>query len=246
MFTKEEQQQLTELTNSNKDFAYFIDKYNKEYKLLSSQLFHELRNPLTLIKSTAQLIETYHPEIHDVKYWDQLVEDIDGLEILLTELSLYNNSDNIKKQKQDFLLLLKSVYSTFKPYAEQKGIDFSFVISEDIIPYYSNYLLDQVKFQQVFTNLIRNAFDATKKGDYIYIECKVLQPTYLIISVHNNGAMIPSEELSTIFDPFVTYKSGGTGLGLSISSNIIKAHGGHIEAESSIDETCFHVYLPIE
>lgn len=246
MFTQEEQQQLEELMDSNTDFAYFINKYHKEYKSLSSQFSHELRNPLTLIKSTAQLIEYNNPDIRAIRYWDQLVEDIDGLEILLTELSMYNNSEHIKKQEQDLLLPLKSVFSTFKPLAEQKDIDLSLIITEDIIPYYYNYSFDQIKLRQVFTNLLRNAFDATSKGGYITIECKLALPTHLLISVHNNGTMIPPEELSTIFEPFVTYKVNGTGLGLSISSNIIKAHGGHIEANSTEKETSFHIYLPIE
>ncbi len=245
MFTKEEQEKLTELINSNEDFAYFIKKSNQDCKLLTSQISHEIRNPLTLIKSTAQLIESGHPEVKEFKYWTQLTEDINGLENLLTELCLYNNSESVSKQNQDFLLLLKSVINSFSPLAEQSDIDLSLTITEEDVPYYSSYSLDPIKMKQVFTNLIRNAFEATQKGNYINIECSVSLPSQLIIAIHNNGKLIPADELPTIFNPFVTYKSGGSGLGLAISSNIIAAHNGIIQVTSSVEKTSFIIQLPL-
>jgi signal transduction histidine kinase len=245
MFTKEEQLKLTELMDSNDDFAFYISKSMNECKLLTSQISHEIRNPLTLIKSTAQLIETVHPEVKKFKYWDQLTEDINGLEALLVEVSKFSHSEAVVKQKQDFLLLLSSVISTFRPLAEQNGIDLSLKISEADIPYYTSYPIDKVKLNQVFTNLLQNAFEATDRGCYVKIVCKVLAQSYLMIEVQNNGKMIPADELPTIFKPFVTYKPNGSGLGLAISSNIIAAHNGTIEATSSEDLTSFTIQLPL-
>jgi signal transduction histidine kinase len=245
MFTKEEHEKLTQLKNSNKDFAYFIDKLTNDNRLLTSQISHEIRNPLTLIKSTAQLIETRNPEIKEVNHWGHLIEDINGLESLLTELSVYNNSDSVHIQNQNFLLLLKSILNSFNSYAEQKGVDLSLNITEEELPYYSNYPLDQVKIKQVFTNIIRNAFDATKEGEYVKLDCKVFPSSHLVISVINNGKMIPADELPTIFQPFVTYKSGGSGLGLAISSNIIAAHNGTISVSSAEEKTSFDIQLPL-
>lgn len=245
MYTKEEQNKLTELMNSNQDFAYFITKTNNDCKLLTSQITHELRNPLTLIKSTAQLIESNHPEVKDFKYWTQLTEDINGLVELLQELSLFNNSGTVSRQELNFLLFIKSVINAFIPQAEQSGIELTISIAEEDIPYFTKYPLDQVKFKQVLTNLIRNAFEATDKGGSIHVECKVLLPSFLIIAIHDNGKMIPPDEMATIFQPFVTYKSGGSGLGLAISSNIVAAHNGTIRAVSSEKKTSFIIQLPI-
>jgi signal transduction histidine kinase len=161
------------------------------------------------------------------------------------ELSLFNNSDTISKQEQDFIILIKSVIDAFAPQAEQNGIDLTFSVKEEEIPYFTKYPFDKIKFKQVLTNLIRNAFEATKSGDYINIECALSLPTYLTIAVHNNGEMIPAEEISTIFQPFVTYKSGGSGLGLAISSNIINAHSGTIQVTSSEEKTSFTIQLPV-
>ncbi len=244
MFTKEENQKLKKLMDSNEDFAYFINRYTQECKSLTSQISHEMRNPLTLIKSTVQLIESSHPEVNEFQFWDQLVYDINDLESLLTSLSQYNNSDKLSLKKQNFLLLLKSTISTFRPLAEQKKINLSLSISEAEVSYFTEYPMDQLKLKQVFTNIIRNAFEAVNEGDYIKIYCSVTKP-YISIEIHNNGQMIPSEEISTIFNPWVSNKSGGSGLGLAISSKIITAHGGSIHATSTTEKTSFTIQLPI-
>jgi len=245
MFTKEDEIKLQNLITTNEDFAYFINKYKDNSKILISHFSHELRNPLTLIKSTIQLIESMHPEAKDFKYWSQLNEDINELEALLTDLSMFNNSENVSIEKQDLLLLLNSVINTFEPQARQRGIQLSLSIADNDIPLLSQVHHDRIKLKQVLVNLIRNALDATKEGNHIEIECKLSSPDQVMIAVHNDGQMIPEDVLATIFDPFVTYKTGGTGLGLAISSKIIKAHKGTLEAFSSEERTSFIITLPL-
>lgn len=245
MYTKEEELKLQELIKSNEEFAFFINKTKENGQLLISQFSHELRNPLTLIKSTVQLIESTHPEARDFKYWTQLNEDINELEALLTDLSLYNNSEKVSIEKQDLLLLLNSVLSTFYPQAEQCGIHLSLTISDNDKPYFTQFPHDRIKIKQVLVNLIRNAFDATNPGNYIHVECKAISPTHVTIEIQNNGKIIPQDEISTIFEPLVTYKIGGTGLGLAISSRIIKAHNGTIHVSSTEERTSFIITLPL-
>lgn len=245
MYTKEEELKLQELIKSNEDFAYFINKSKENSNLLISQFSHELRNPLTLIKSTVQLIESMHPEASDFKYWAQLNEDINELEVLLTDLSLFNNSEKVSIEEQDLLLLLNSVLSTFNPQAEQCGIHLSLTIADNDKPFFTQFPYDRIKIKQVLINLIRNAFDATNKGNYINVQCKAYSPTHITIAIHNNGQMIPDDEISTIFKPLVTYKTGGTGLGLAITSRIIKAHKGTINVSSTEEKTSFIITLPL-
>ena len=232
MYTKEEELKLQELIKSNEEFSYFINKSKENSNLLISQFSHELRNPLTLIKSTVQLIESMHPEARDFKYWTQLNEDINELEVLLTDLSLYNNSEKISIERQDFLLLLNSVLSTFYPQAEQRGIHLSLTISDTDKPYFTQFPHDRIKMKQVLINLIRNAFDAANEGNYINVECKAYSPTHITIAIHNN-------------EPLVTYKTGGTGLGLAIASRIINAHKGTINVSSTEEKTSFIITLPL-
>lgn len=245
LFSNEEQHKLKDLMRSNDDFAYFMTKSLDGCKNLSSQICHEIRNPLTLIKSTSQLIETTNPEVQNIKYWGQLKEDIHELELLLEEFSTYNHSETVNRQNQNILLLLKSILASFQAAANQKGVDLSLYIDDEDIPCYTLYSFDRIKMKQVITNILKNALEATEKGNYIQIVCRTEDSSNLLITITNNGSPIPGDILPTIFTPFVTYKANGSGLGLAISSNIIKAHGGSLTVTSTEEETSFSIRLPM-
>lgn len=260
MQTDIDQQKLDKLLTSNADFAYYYDKTTKEYEqklgklqqqleesqLNNSKFIHELRNQATIVKSTAQLFESCNNEVMNMKYWDQVVNSINIFEMYITEYNICNNSNKVFRKDDNLEKLLISEVDKFRPISDQTNIGLSLNISEVALPYYQNYFFDQVKLKHVFTNLIRNAFEATTEGNYITVECDVILPNNLIISVTNNGKMIPAEELSTIFNPHVTYKVNGSGLGLAIVNNVIAAHDGTIHVESTVEKTCFTILLPIK
>ena len=105
---------------------------------------------------------------------------------------------------------------------------------------------DGLKIEELLRNLIQNAMDATDFGDEIKIIVTSLD-VLLILKVQDSGFGIDSERLSTIFEPFVTYKTGGTGLGLTIVKNIVEAHQGEINVFSNPFEGAeFVVSLPIK
>lgn len=245
LFSNEEQHKLKDLMSSNDDFAYFMTKSLDGCKNLSSQICHELRNPLTLIKSTSQLIETSNPEVKDIRHWEQLKEDIQELELLLGDFSTYTHSEAVNRQNQSILLLLKSEVASFQSAATQKGVELSLLIDDEDIPCYNLYSFDRIKMKQVITNILKNALEAADKGNYIQIACSTEDSSNLLITISNNGSPIPEDILPTIFTPFVTYKANGTGLGLAISSNIIKAHDGSLTVSSTAKDTSFIIRLPL-
>ena len=116
--------------------------------------------------------------------------------------------------------------------------------------------VDEGQISQVIQNLIINADHAMPEGGTITISSEnavVAEPSplplrpgnYVKISVRDHGVGISREQLSKIFDPYVTTKEQGSGLGLATSYSIIKQHGGHIFAESEIGKgTTFIIYLP--
>ena len=143
---------------------------------------------------------------------------------------------------------------------ESSGFDLSgshiaseFIISEDIC----NVDVDVGQMSQVFSNLIINAVQAMPNGGKIvYSVSNVLiernkipgleDGTYVQISVKDNGAGIPKEDIPRIFDVYFTTKEGGSGLGLASAYSIIKRHCGHITVESKEGAgTIFHIYLPV-
>jgi two-component system NtrC family sensor kinase len=103
------------------------------------------------------------------------------------------------------------------------------------------------QLQNVYVNIINNAYDAMPDGGTLEISTGIRDDEYLEIRFKDAGKGIPKENLNKIFDPFFTTKEPGkgTGLGLSICHGIIQSHKGKIEVDSKINVgTIFTVLLP--
>ena len=206
-----------------------------------SKFAHELRNPLTTVYSTLQFIEGQHPEVRDFKYWSNLANDLEYMNHLISELSDFSKSERLNLSTFSLKHLLEYVCLSFASTAANSEIQFT----SKICPSINQITGDKTKIQEVFFNLLKNAFDAAKPNKSVYFEAELLEDKFLF-TVKDTGRGIKEEHLPTIFDPFVTYKKGGTGLGLAICKNIVKAHGGIITVESVVNEgTTFWVYLPL-
>jgi signal transduction histidine kinase len=105
---------------------------------------------------------------------------------------------------------------------------------------------DRGQLQQVFLNILNNAFAAVEDGGRIRIALVRSDPDGIAVSIADNGIGIPQEDLEHIFEPFFTTKRDhGTGLGLSITYGIVEKLGGAISVDSRVGAgTRFTVTLP--
>ena len=220
----------------------------ESHRMEVSAISHEIRNPFTLIYSTLQMIESERPDVTACTHWQTLCRDMEYMKLLLEELSSYNNGDHLNLAPMDTNTFLKTLALSFASSLVDTDIEFRSEISPELPP----VTIDGVKLRQVLLNLLRNAKDAVTS--FPYPEERLpsigfragLSGDMLQITVSDNGCGIPEEELSHIFQPFVTYKENGTGLGLAIARRIIAAHGGTLEAASAPGvHTIFTVSLPI-
>jgi len=92
--------------------------------------------------------------------------------------------------------------------------------------------IDRGQIKQAFYNIVRNAFQAMKTGGILRIRTWA-DETHVNISFADTGGGIPPENISRIFEPYFTTKSGGSGLGLLIVRRIVRAHGGEVALESA-------------
>jgi two-component system, NtrC family, sensor kinase len=120
--------------------------------------------------------------------------------------------------------------------------------------------MDLAQMQQVLTNLLENALQATPEGKTVAVDVEsvaicppvyvdVTEGSFLRISVKDQGSGIAEEHIPLVFDPFFTTKDigQGTGLGLSIAYGIVREHGGWIDVDSVSGEgSCFAVHIPQE
>lgn len=203
--------------------------FDKNTEFMLSKFSHEIRNPLTTLYSTVQFIEMQHPEVKDFKYWSSLTYDIEYMNLLLDELSSFAKSERLNLETFDFHSFLEHLSLSFAASIAQSEVEYISRIDSSI----NQITGDKTKLQEVFLNLLKNAFDAAKPAQTIRFTA-FSEDDKIVITVQDTGCGISAEQLPTIFEPFVTYKKNGTGLGLAICDNIIKAHGGTISVESEI------------
>jgi len=206
-----------------------------------SKFSHELRNPLTSVYSTLQLIEAMHPEVKDFKYWSNISYDLEYMNRLLTDLSDFSKSEKLQVSTFSLRALLEQISLSFAAMIADSEVEYTAKISPSI----TQITGDKTKLQEVFLNLLKNAYEAALPNNTIYLEA-TSENDFVQILVRDTGCGITEEQFPTIFEPFVTYKKEGSGLGLAICKNIINAHGGTISVDSSMGEgTSFVVNIPL-
>lgn len=227
----------------NKEAKQIISQLLENHHTTVSMIAHEIRNPLTLVSSSLQIIEKQHPEVKEFNNWTQTMEDIQFMCSLLNELSSFNNSSTLHHSVFSIERLIKNIAVSFAISLDADGSEIEF--TSRVMPGMGDFTGDKIKLEEVLLNLLRNAREAVGENGRISLTAERQKDT-VIIRCQDNGCGIPENIIDTIFDPFVTYKENGTGLGLSSSKQIVEAHGGSIFAESSPETgTVFTVTLPV-
>lgn len=259
MYTSTDLDKLRQIMEENQELADIISKILSSHRESISTITHEIRNPLTLVYSSLQLIESNHPEVRTFRHWNAMHQDVLYMMQLLADLSDYNNGFTLHKQPLNIGSFLKQLVLSFAASSEASNIEFTSRIAPEL-PYIQ---ADAPKLKEVLLNLLKNAFEAIPSGDpgSVRLEADIIThissgtpgisaasavSSSLQIQIHDNGCGIPAKHFDEIFTPFTTFKSGGTGLGLPLSKRIVEAHGGTLQAKSSPDiGTVFTILLPV-
>ena len=206
-----------------------------------SKIFHEIRNPLTLINSSLQLIEEDHPEVKDFRFWNQTMEDLKNLRLLLEELSSFQKGDLLKIRTVNLFDFTEDLLESTAGFLLENGTPLNLECNIS----YLDFQADEAKLRQAIINLLKNAAESSPAGKPIQLKISAEEST-LSILVEDHGCGMTKEQLKKIFEPFHTTKSYGTGLGLPIVKKIVEAHQGLIAVDSIPGSgTTVGIYLPI-
>lgn len=234
---------MNRLMEENDTAKQIISQLFENHQTTVSMISHELRNPLTLIYSSLQMMQMQHPEVKNFPHWSQTLNDVEFTCQLLVDLSTFNNGNNLKYSVFSMEQFLKNIAVSFAISLEDTttSTEFTSSVPEDL----GNFTGDKIKLEEVFLNLLKNARDAVGESGQISMTAS-RHPDSIIILIQDNGCGIPEEHLDTVFEPFKTYKQEGTGLGLALSKRIIDAHGGCLSV-SSIEHkgSTFTIKLPV-
>jgi nitrogen-specific signal transduction histidine kinase/DNA-binding NarL/FixJ family response regulator len=216
---------------------------------LSAGVAHEIRNPLTGIATSVELLgDKVAGDEDKEKYIRVIMDEINRLNEIIR--NLLNFARPAKPQLSTFGLaeLSRRVARLLGDEARKKGVELGV---EDYLKH-ENCNADVNQMTQVLLNVVLNSIQACGRGDAVKIVLKNEESAdgesqaFARIDVIDSGTGVPPQIRSNLFEPFVTTKSQGTGLGLAISHQIMEEHHGQITCEFLKKGTCFTIRLPIE
>lgn len=212
-----------------------------EDSLALSKMFHEIKNPLTFINSSLQLIEDEHPEVKEFRFWNQTMKDIYNLRLLLDDLSSFQKGNMLNISKINLFDFTEDLLESTEGYLLETGTPLTIDTTIDDLDFYA----DDVKLRQAIVNLLKNAAESSPAGSPIELRLTA-EDTSLCIAVSDYGCGISKEQMAHLFEPFHTTKSYGTGLGLPIVKKIVESHKGTISIDSKEGAgTTIQICLPL-
>jgi len=202
---------------------------------LANDVAHLLSNPLTGIRSMAQLLSE---EAQDKDHFLEIEKVARRCQKIIANFIQFSRQTN-KNLSCDLNQVVNQTLPFLKTVVQRKKILLD--LEEEKIPAQAEPCL----LQQVVFNLVRNALEAVGEKGQVCIKTYIHQHQAWL-SVQDNGCGIPESLQEKIFSPFFTTKSEGTGLGLRISYQVIKKFGGQLKVQSKAGEgSCFTCSLPL-
>ena len=211
---------------------------------LAAGVAHEIRNPLSSIKGFATYFkERYRDNKDDQQTADIMIQEVERLNRVVGQLLEFAKPITISKKATSVDTVIKDSLRLIERQAAEKNIK----IETDFSSIMKKIQVDADRINQVLLNLYLNAVESMQDGGTLNVVLSMdEEKKWVIIKITDNGTGIRKEDIAHIYDPYFTTKPSGTGLGLAIVHNIIDAHDGKMEVESSPGKgTTVTLFLPI-
>ena len=218
---------------------------------LGAGVAHEINNPLSIINQKAGLLKDYimlseelPPKEKLLALVNSVLKSAERCGGITHRLLGFAKHMEVQWGNIDLDELLKDVLSFLEKEASYRSIKIDFNYPEEP----PTIVSDRAQLQQVFLNIINNAFAAMEDGGHLEIGIESVGSDAVAVSIADDGSGISEDDMAHIFDPFFTTKKGtGTGLGLSITYGIVQKLGGQVSVKSTVGEgSRFTVTLPKE
>ena len=192
------------------------------WKEMAQQVAHEIKNPLTPMKLTLQMMQR-EKDLDDLQEMSKhLLEEIEGLTSIAEAFSRFAQMPSLRLETHDVSYLSNRATALYS----DRGVQF---LSDG--PVYAS--VDKEQWSRIIHNLVKNALQSVPEDRQPEIVVQVLKEQGKgIISVSDNGTGIPDEMKERVFEPNFTTKSSGMGLGLAMVKNLIQNFGGTIAFEN--------------
>ena len=212
---------------------------------------HELRTPLTVLRGNAQVGLALGAEGEQKQLLEDVVEESRRMSRMVEDLLFLSRSDSsppsLEPETVSVTPLMSELAGRARVLARERGASLEAHLQTE-----GTLRADPVRLEQAVLILVDNAIKYGPPGGTVTLRSAAPRPGELGISVEDEGAGIPREDLPRVFERFYrvdkarSREMGGTGLGLPIAKTIVEAHGGHITAESRPGRgTRMSIHLPM-
>ncbi|MBN1654380.1 MAG: hypothetical protein JXA30_11475 [Deltaproteobacteria bacterium] len=209
---------------------------------MGAALAHEFRNPLHIVRGTAEHLARRYPETVDLV--GDIVEEVDKLEQLIEDLLDYARPVRLRIEAIPAATLLEKVCTKVKQHVTYKNeltVLPRFSVNANAVTVFADPLL----LERALINLTTNAVEASSEGKTVELSATHDTNGGVTFSITDSGSGIPDEEVEKVFEPLYTKKSRGTGLGLSVVEKIADLHGGVIAlSKRETGGTVARLYIP--
>ena len=240
---KSRNDELGTLSNSLDDMTSELQKRISHAENFSTDLVHEIRNPLTSLKSASEIL--YETEDHQqrAKLIDILNHDVQRIERLITDYSqMLKDEVALSKEKMkkiNLKLVAKSVVDDFNNiYEAKRGIQIILKDSNNQEEYFINGIENRI--EQIIANLLDNSISFSDDNKKILVEVSKNEREKIILKVIDEGKGFKETSTKKIFDRFYSNRPDNfgehSGLGLNIVKNLVDLHGATIYASNNITQ----------
>jgi len=222
----------------------------KTNRLMMRSMSHEIKNPLSGIRGSAQLLELELDEQELKEFTRVIIKESDRL------TNLVNRVMGSHKRYDEDPVNIHYVIEHVAKLVQGSGTG-GIKIVRDYDPSLPEFLGDSEQLIQAVLNVVNNGIQAQSDNQIVTIGFrtrlergftidKTLHRQVIRLQIWDDGPGVPEEIREFVFNPMITGRAEGTGLGLSITQEVIQRHGGLINLESYGDKTCFAIYLPLQ
>jgi two-component system sensor histidine kinase PilS (NtrC family) len=216
-----------------------VSKQTRLLAELGGSLAHEIRNPLSSIRGSLEVIRDSEKDADSLHFVNMALDETIRLNEIVTDFLNFAQFVPLKKNRLRISEVINEAFIDALPRAEAKKI----MIKREGDDFF--ILGDLNKLKAGLLNILSNACEATSEGKTVRIRT-FSSKRKGIVEIQDTGKGISKRALEKIFEPFFTTKKGGIGLGLAIAKNIIEAHEGSIKVDSEMRKgTTFKVTMPL-
>ena len=240
---KNRNDELGTLSNSLDDMTNNLQKRIQNAENFSTDLVHEIRNPLASLKSATEILNETSDKSERLKLLNILDHDIQRIERLITDYSQMLKDEVALSKEQMNIIDLKSIVSSVVEdfnsiYETKRGIKIEFEDKDNLKEYNISGIENRI--QQIIANLLDNSISFTSDNKKILVQIKKDNNENILLKVIDEGQGFKEIDTNKIFKRFYSNRpekfGEHSGLGLNIVKNLVDLHGGSIKASNNLNQ----------